>query len=105
MEGGNTFFSSMLALRCPPGCLSIRLKAIQQLAPDEATVRIPPCEGRCLAPSCHGTLRVKPSMVASNHTRNLPSCSSHAQETVGIRFKFYSLDAGIQHASFAESVF
>ena len=99
-----TYFPSLLTLRYPPGCLSSRLKAIQQLAPDEATVRIPPCEGRCRAPGCPGTLRVKSSVVASTHTGNLSSGSSGAHGAAGNRFKFYSLNAGIQHASFAESV-
>ena len=99
-----TYFPSMLVLRYPPGCLSTRLKAIQQLAPDEVTVRIPPREGRCSASGCLGTLCVKPATVASSHARNLPSCTGGAHDAAGIRFKFYSLDAGIQHASFAESV-
>ena len=94
-----TYFPSMLALRYPPGNLSARLKEIQELAPAEPTVRLPPREGPC--PRCQGPLIARASMVASSHARNLPS----ANKAPGpIRFKFYSLAAGVQYASFTEAV-
>ena len=98
------YFPSMLALRHPPGSLCVRLKALQQLPPAEPIVCAPPCEGHCPAPGCAGTLLVKPAMVASGHARNLPSCMSEAHGAPDMRFKFYALNAGVQHASFAESV-